>query len=93
MRLKAAGEVIEAGLVVHVASEHITWQVGDSVRQFVPDAVEFVRGCRGRRFAARIVDNQRVELDHLRVTVQRLHDGFPCDIRRERSDGSEDRSL
>lgn len=78
--LQTAGKVIEAGLVIDIPLQYPARKVGDLIRQLIPDTVEFVRRRHRRRFAARVVDDERVELDHLGVIVKRLHGGFPHDI-------------
>lgn len=93
VRLQAAGQVVEAGLVRDVAGQQAAGQILHAVRQLVPDAVEFVGRRMGRRRAALEVDDQRVQLDHLAVFVEGAHHHLAGDVRRQRRDGREDAAL
>lgn len=59
----------------------------------IPGAVELF--CRGvaRRRADMALDDERVQVDHLDMVVQRLQHGVAGDARRQRRDGGEDGSL
>lgn len=93
MRLEAPRKVIEASLVTDFPLDQPAREVGYSVGDLVPGAMVFVGGRGWRRLTSLVVDDQRIQLDHLGMIVQGCHDGFPGDVGGEWGDGGEDRAF
>ena len=93
MCLHTRRQVVKAGVIADLSRYKTTWHIRYPIGERVPETVELFRcGVRGWLNRVSLFD-KRVEVDHLFVVMESLHDRLSADSGRKGGDRGEDGSF
>jgi hypothetical protein len=87
--LQTVLEVVKTAVIAYFSRHHAR-EIGDAISKEVPEAGVLFGGCVWWWFDWMALFDEGVEVDHLGVGAERLHDGLARDARREGCEGRED---
>lgn len=77
MRLYPIRQIVEASCIRNITTNDTTGEVMNFIRQRIPNARSFVGRCIFGCLYGMSFDDQRVEIDHSLVVVEKFDDSFP----------------